>query len=276
MSLNSLHYSKFPCYNQGMYLCIDIGATKTLVAVFTQRGHIIRKSKFFTSQGAASFLHSLTETIKPMTKYRMDAVVVAIPGIVHKDYSVHFGRRNWDDIDILTPIKNLFSCPIWFENDANLAAVYESEKLPGRTVFLTFSTGLGGGVAERGRLVPEYTIYEPGDELYWYGGKQQRWTCIASASAIGAAYHVDRATSLRGEPIMHDIANRISLGIPDVVSKYHPDNIVIGGPMGKLFHRLVKFLPKVDAKYVRPRRPHESVIYGCFAYARQKERDARR
>ena len=40
-------------------------------------------------------------------KYKIKTVVVAIPGVVQKDYSVSFGNRKWDNIDLYTPIKNL-------------------------------------------------------------------------------------------------------------------------------------------------------------------------
>ena len=73
---------------------------------------------------------------------------------------------------------------------------------------------------------------------------------------------------------MQDIANRIALGLPDVVKEYHPDTIVLGGPMGKVFRLYVRYLPNdLGVKYRRPRRPTESVIYGCYRYAKQKEQE---
>ena len=257
-----------------MYLSVDIGGTKTLVALFSRRGRVIRRRKFKTAQGRKTFLSDLESVLGNFSKYRVRSVVVAAPGAVQKNCSVVFGNRNWGEVDVLAPIQKLFDCPVYLENDANLACLFESHGLNGKTVFLTFSTGIGGGIAKDDHILLESKGFEPGHKMYFYDGKIREWEDIAAASAIEAAYHVDRATDLRGKSAMTDIANRVYLGIPDIVKKYHPDNIVLGGPLGKIFKLYVRFLPEVkEVKFCRPKRPNESVIYGGYLYAKQKERE---
>ncbi len=244
-----------------------------MIALFSKRGRVLRRVKFPTARGSKKFLADLTESLENFQKYKISSVIVAIPGIVHKNYSVHFGNRDWDDIDIFTPIKNLFSCPIYFENDANLATLYEGYRLSGRTVFLTFSTGIGGGITEKNRLLSGIN-FEPGHRKYEFNGEVFEWEDIAAASALEKFYHKDPATDLRGKKIMQDIASRIYLGLPDITKELHPDNIILGGPMGKIFRLYSKYLPKMPGvKYRRPKRPLESVIYGCYIYAKQKEQE---
>lgn len=257
-----------------MYLSIDIGGTKTLIALFTRRGRVIRRKKFKTAQGSRTFISDLASSLEGFKKYKLRSVTVAIPGLVQKNYTVKFGNRKWDNIDLLSPIKKLFDCPIYFENDANLATLYESYRLPGRTVFLTFSTGIGGGITEKNHILPESNDFEPGHKKYYYGGQLKEWEDIAAASALENAYHVDRATDLRKKSDLIDIANRVYLGLPDVVKEYHPDTIVLGGPLGKIFNLYIRYLPTdLPVKYRKPKRPNESVIYGCYLYAKQKERE---
>ena len=185
-----------------------------------------------------------------------------------------FGNRNWGDFNLKDTLKKLFDCPIFFENDANLACLYESYRLPGRTVFLTFSTGIGGGVAEKNRILPESNSFEPGHKMYWYNNEIKEWEDIAGASALEKFYHVDYATDLRKKLIMKDVAKRVYLGLPDVVKTYRPDTVVLGGPLGKIFRLYANYLPNdLGVKYRRPKRPTESVIYGCYIYAKQKERE---
>ena len=257
-----------------MYLGIDIGGTKTLIALFSRRGWILRKVKFRTAQGSKTFLDNLSEHLNEFKKYKVRAIAVAIPGLVQKNYTVKFGNRDWKNIDIFTPIKDVFDCPIYFENDANLGALYEGYRLPGRTVFLTFSTGIGGGVVEKNRILPESSEFEPGHWIYSYGDKSLEWEDIAAASALESVYHVDYATDLRKKEQLEEIAKRVYLGLPDVIKNYHPDTVILGGPMGKIFRLYVKYLPSgLDVKLKRPKRPTESVIYGCYIYAKQKERE---
>lgn len=256
-----------------MYLGIDIGGTKTLIALFSKRGRVVRRRKFLTAQGYKTFIHDLEGHLSDFKKYKIAAIVVAIPGTVQKNYSVKFGNRKWDKVDLFTPVKKLFDCPIYFENDANLGALYEGYRLPGRTVFLTFSTGIGGGVVERNQILPEAKSMEPGHKRYPYNGENKEWEDIAAASAIESYYHVDAATDLRKKEIMQDVAKRIYLGLPDIIKKYRPDTIILGGPMGKIFKLYAKYLPDdLDVKFRRPKRPTESVIYGCFLLARQQIR----
>lgn len=255
-------------------MCIDIGGTKTLVALFSKRGRIIRRKKFKTAHGYRTFISNLMEVLAEFKKYKVKSIVVAIPGVVQENYSVSFGNRNWSNIDIVTPIKSLFDCPIYFENDASLGALYEAYRLAGRTMFLTFSTGVGGGLIEKNRILPESSELEPGHKIYSYQGKTAEWEDISAASAIENFYHVDHATDLRGKEIMQDIAQRIYLGLPELVEKYHPDTIVLGGPLGKIFKLYVGYIPKIEnVRYKRPKRPNESAIYGCYLLARQKERE---
>lgn len=256
-----------------MYLAIDIGGTKTLIALFSKHGRVLRKFKFKTAKEARSFIKDLKQNLSPFQKYKVKAIVVAIPGFVQKNYSVKFGNRDWDGIDIFTPINELFSCPIFFENDASLATLYESRGLRGRTVFLTFSTGIGGGVAEKGVILPESSRFEPGHWKYQYEGKTEEWEDIAAASAIEKRYKIRYATDIRDKVALEDIAKRIQLGLMDVAIRYKPRNIVLGGPMGKIFSLYVRYIPKLPGiTYRRPKRPTESVIYGCYLYAKQRAR----
>ena len=257
-----------------MYLAVDIGGTKTLIALFSQRGRVIKRFKFKTAHGYKTFIQDLVEALKPFQKYKIKSIVVAIPGSVQKNYSVHFGNRNWDDIDIFTPINELFDVKITFENDANLATLYDGHGLPGKTIFLTFSTGIGGGIVEHNQILSESKGFEPGHVHYEYLGKEAEWEDIAAASALEKYYHIDRATDIRKKEELQDVAKRVYLGLPDIVKKYHPDTIVLGGPLGKIFKSYSKYLPQdLDVKLRRPKRPNESVIYGCFLLAKKTKGD---
>lgn len=254
-----------------MYLAVDIGGTKTLVALFSKRGRVIRRVKFKTAWQKERFKKELISVLEHFTKYTLECVVVAVPGVVQKNCSVRFGNRDWGNFSLVNELGGLFDCPIYFENDANLAALYESHKIPGKTVFLTFSTGIGGGIAERGAILSESDGFEPGHKIYTFQNKSCEWEDLAASSAIEKAFHVDAATDLRGKKALMEIAERVYLGIPDIVSRYHPDTIILGGPLGKIFNLYIKYLPKVDGvRYRKPRRPLESVIYGCYLFGKSQ------
>lgn len=259
-----------------MYLGIDIGGTKTLIALFSKKGKILKKTRFKTARGFKGFISDLIKSLEDYKKYPVSVIVVAVPGIVQKNCSVRLGNRSiWGDVDIFTPINNLFDCPILFENDANLAGLYEASFHSGKVMYITFSTGIGGSLLENGALLLESAKFEPGHKKYRYHGHKLEWEDIASASALERSYHIDRATDLHGKKIMMDIGARMGLGLTDCVKRYTPKIVIIGGPMGKIFRRFSKYLPKLGVRYEKPERPLESAIYGCYVYARKYKSKAK-
>ena len=267
-----------------MYLAIDIGGTKTLLALFSARGHKLKSDKFPTPLDRADFITTLISHLHEFQNRHPRRAIIAIPGTVQKNYSFTFGNRPWGNFDLFTPIKNLFNCPIHLANDADLATIFETRNLPGRSIYLTFSTGIGGGIAEDGRLLERASNhFEPGHTPYIYQGEKLEWEDIASASAIGAA-HQTIATHIRGRAAYNDIAARLAPGLADITLHYHPDAIIIGGPLSQLFPRFHRPLKRelrhtLDhsvstaatrlPRLLQAEKPHESVIYGCLAVAQE-------
>ena len=264
-----------------MYLVIDIGGTKTLIASFNKRGRVIKKYKFKTPKDRAEFVGILKSALIPFSrKYgkKTEQVIIAIPGWIENNIATKFGNRPWKNLDLAKELNNLFKCPITLKNDADLATVYESSFYRGLCLFLTFSTGIGGGLARRGKLAKNSASVEPGHIHYVFDGKNLEWEDIASCAAIGEHYGC-QATSIRGVDAHRDIAFRVSLGLPQMIQKYHPDIIVIGGPLAKIFPRFKKFIrpnvrqflsqTKKFPRFVAAKRPTESVIYGGYLYAKR-------
>ena len=263
-----------------MYLVIDIGGTKTLIATFNGRGRILRKFKFKTPSSKSEFLGTLKSALVPFSmKYRnkTSQIVIAVPGEIKDNIAIKFGNRPWKNLDFVQELKNLFTCPIILKNDADLATVYESSFHKGLTLYLTFSTGIGGGLARRGILAKNSASVEPGHIYYIYDGKSAEWEDIASCSAIGAHYGC-QATSVRGRDAYSDIAHRVSLGLPELIQRYRPDCIVIGGPLAVLFSHYIKELRTLTRqnlpasrrlpRLVPAHRPHEAVVYGGYTLAK--------
>lgn len=264
-----------------MYLVIDIGGTKTLIAMFNKHGRILRKFKFKTPEKKSEFLAVLKSALVPFSlKYsaKTEHIVIAVPGEIKDNIAVKFGNRAWKNLDFTKELKNLFDCKITLKNDADLATVYESSFHRGLTLYLTFSTGIGGGLARKGVLAKNSASVEPGHTYYIYNQKSAEWEDIASCAAIGAHYGC-QATSVRGKEAYSDIARRVSLGLPEVIQRYHPDCIVIGGPLALQFPHFIKeLLPLVRQKLpktrklpllVPARRPKEAVIYGGYYFAKK-------
>lgn len=267
-----------------MYLTIDIGGTKTEVMLFSNLGCLKQKFRFFTNADPNKFTSDLTNRLQLFLTedYDIKVVAVAFPGIVENNRPlIAPNLPSWQNFDLVALLKGLFKCPIFFANDADLAAIYETKGKPGRTIYLTFSTGLGGGIAENGRLTPESSSFEPGHDLYVFNGQESEWEDIASASAINAVYG-GLITDPKEDYVFRDIALRVSLGITRIIQTLHPDTIIIGGPLGAVFPSFGSYLEEILRstlgshaklpKIVKAKRPMDATSYGCRLFAQQNSR----
>ncbi|MDO4979244.1 MAG: ROK family protein [Candidatus Saccharibacteria bacterium] len=301
-----------------MILAIDIGGTKTLLALFSDGGRVMKRLKFSTDQNPEKFIKILMKNLREMMPgarvYTISAAVVAIAATVDSAYNVNeptlattfgrplaYGNLKWDGFEFTAKvedcIKKLFKenrcklpkstpkasilcgaitcCPIRIMNDANLATIYECRKMKGRSVYLTFSTGIGGGICDDGKLnFKKSDPFEPGHHLYTWQGKKIEYEDIASANALKEAYGL-RATDLKGMEAYQDIAVRVSTGLADIIKAMKPDTIVVGGALGFQLRNFRKYLLPILAvslntdssnlpKIVAAKYPLESVIYGCY------------
>lgn len=280
-------------YNRNMFLVIDIGGTKTLIALFSKKGICTKKLKFKTSPDSKAFTDTLQTNLgkfmPAFSRKHVKAVTVAIPGTIDRSHDKHsftFGNLKWPkDIDLATPIKNLFHTPIFFANDANLATLYEANRRgrkEGKTIYLTFSTGIGGGIAQDGKLLHVSELFEPGHIEYRFKGKKKEWEDIASAKAIVAAYKCELIKDIAlTKSNLSDIVERLSLGLTDIINNEHPDTLIIGGPLALSFDKLEA--PLLDylkshingalPKLKKAARPTESVIYGGYVYSKLKSKE---
>ena len=277
-----------------MFLSIDIGGTKTLLALFSLHGVCLKRLKFPTSQDPNTFSKLLNKKLQSFipsqtVRRHIRAITVAIPGIVKFEsntYSFSLGNLDWPKIDLVSPIKNLFNCNIFFINDANLATLYEATRpgcKNGKSVYLTFSTGIGGGIAENGHLLKKSDVFEPGHIKYKFHDKLLEWEDIASAKALTYAYQCSTLQNIKlNDNTLDDLLARLSLGLADIIKQEAPSAIIVGGPLCFLFEQFQKPLLKKlqdelklapsSFKLKKASRPTESVIYGAYLYSKQHYR----
>lgn len=283
-----------------MYLTVDIGGTKTFIALFDARGRIVKSDKFPTDHNLDVFLDTFFEHLQhfrdfcvqlqnssnasssptaPDTCAVIRCAVIAIAGIVKDNRPTRFGNLPWQNPPLGKTIKNLFNCPIFFLNDADAACFYESNFYTGKSIYLTFSTGIGGGIATtKMTLDSASATFEPGHKKYNFNGKLLEWEDFAAASAIKKAYGNRDVTSLSGKSTYLDIALRVSAGLVDIINDYHPDTVIIGGPLSlnlKKWRQPLKIILKSNLKtgqklpkIRRAKRPNLCVSYGAYLYGK--------
>ncbi len=264
-----------------MLVAVDTGATKTLVASFNKDGVLGRQTKFETPKNHVEYLKILRTTITDQyEKESVDAIIVAIPGVIKNGVVIKCGNLSWQNVDIVSELAGVLGkTPIYVENDAKLAGLAETRFLhtvPLQSLYVTISTGIGTGIITEGHINPDLRNSEAGHALIEYDGVVQEWEKFASGRAIYKAYG-KYAHDITNKRTWDQIADRISRGFLAVIPILQPDIIIIGGSMGTYFDRysahliglLKEKLPDMIPlpKIVKAKYPELAVIYGCYYYA---------
>jgi predicted NBD/HSP70 family sugar kinase len=264
-----------------MYLCIDIGGTKTIIALVNHRGKILHSVKFETIPDQKLFYEHLISQIRiNFVASETIAFGVAMPGVVKDNKCPKLANLPWKNFDIAKKLNKDFNKPVFVENDANLGALGEARKSPEKNLYFTFSTGIGGGVVSDGNIIKKYQDFEPGHNLYTYHGKEGEWEDFAAASAINLKYG-KLVTEITDRDAWDDIIERMLLGLAPLTASIKPDNIIFGGPLGlelphyrrQLRKRLAERLPKNVRlpRLTKARHGSYSVIQGCYLYAKSHQ-----
>jgi glucokinase len=151
----------------GRLLGIDIGGTKLAVGVATRDGTVLaeRVAPSEAREGPDAMIGRVLDMARSVVDEagvamdQLDAVGIACGGPLDPWRGVVLNALNnpgWIDIPIVRRVEEALGRPAYLDNDANAAALGEHRFGAGRgvdqLVYLTVSTGVGGGVILDGRL----------------------------------------------------------------------------------------------------------------------------
>lgn len=263
-----------------MIAAIDIGGTKTLIAIFDADGQIVEQVKFPTPQSYDNFKIELAKNVASLTTKSFDRAAVALPGRIDRarGVGIHFGNLPWENVPIQSDLEAILSCPVACENDAKLGALGEAMFAPSynRLTYVTISTGIGVGVVVDGRL--DYDVSDGGGKsmLFEHEGVLQPWEAFASGKAIFKKYG-KRASDIEDPTIWEQIIDTWVEGFIQLIALTSPDAIIIGGGVGSHFDKYGEKLIETLGKQQTPmltiptilpaKHPEEAVVYGCYRYA---------
>ena len=148
-------------------ICLDIGGTKTLGAIFDSKENIIYRLKKKTKSDGDSegnvenvIISVVDEMLKEagIKKTQIHAISAGAPGVINQDTGIVLFSPNlpWRNYDIRTPIQNKFGAPFYIGNDVNVGVLgehaYGAAKGYDNVVGFFVGTGMGGGLILNGKL----------------------------------------------------------------------------------------------------------------------------
>jgi glucokinase len=146
-----------------MYIAIDIGGTQIRVAIYPKgETRPIKQKRIPTKGKNETPLERLIGLVAEMWPVNdsVCAIVAAAPGWVNPQLGIVYTCPNipgWDNLPLAQILHDRFGVPVKLGNDANLAALGEWRYGAGRghhnLIYLTISTGIGGGVIIDDRML---------------------------------------------------------------------------------------------------------------------------
>lgn len=264
-----------------MYLGIDIGGTKTLVASLTNQGVIKESVKFPTPKSYPVFLKELAVAVASLSTKEFIAAGVAAPGKIDRKRGVGkaFGNLPWKDVPIKRDVERIAKVPAILDNDANLAGLSEAMLLKQHkcVLYVTVSTGIGTGVIIDQQIAPEFADSEGGHMLLEHKGKLVPWQDFASGQAMVKQFG-KRASEINDRKTWKIASHNIAVGLYALIAFIQPDAIVLGGGVMEHLDKFDDLLNKELQQFATPltpippiyraQRPNEAVVYGCYDLAK--------
>lgn len=252
----------------------DIGGTNTRVALIREDGLILSMERFKTPGGpnpaevsaqVGAALTRLTETSAIQVLCGI-GVSVAGPVDLEKGSISHPPNMPFDEVPLVPPLSAAFDCPVILMNDCRAAVLGEvfvgAGAGHGHVVYITISTGIGGGVFSNGQVLlgrggnageighfpVESTYMHPcscGHAGHWEGyasgrgipGFFQAWCRVNNLDfqpPFMTAEEIFTAGS-QGDPIVLDFLHLLAVinarGLSTVIVAYDPEIIILDGPV---------------------------------------------
>ncbi len=298
-------------------LGIDIGGTKTALCISDFSGEIIKNCKFSTEShlGADSLIERIVSAYGDLLKEcniagkDVSFAGVACPGPLDLKTGriVHIATMGFKDVPIKVMLEKALGLPVFLENDANCAALAETEIGVGKgaqsLVYVTISTGIGCGITVDGKIlsgayssageVGHLTVVPNGKECAC--GKKGCLELYSSGTAIaktasefkGYKIYTKDVFSLAASgdkdlcAIIEVATDKLALGISHIIQIIDPEVIVLGGSVTKDYAFFANTLNDSLKKYTQPVEGREfnikisefdgeQVILGAICYAKAR------
>jgi len=268
-------------------VAMDWGGTWIRAAVIDRSGDSLWQSRVANPQSAsqAVLLETADELLNEAIGWCTDRVVagvgIAVAGPVDAETGTLYDPPNLpalDGVSLKARWEPLVGYPVWVGNDANLAALGEfhygagkdatNQGTPPRTlVYVTVSTGIGGGVVDRGEVylgakglsaeighmtidrsesAPECQCGSRGcleslasgtaiariarDELASTGSPSPAWDAGNSESITSeSVFRAAEGGDSLAMGILESVVQALSVGLTNAIHAFNPDLLVLGG-----------------------------------------------
>ena len=229
-----------------VYIGLDIGGTKIMVAAADRAGNILRRARTGTSTSLEEDLANINRMITEVAEEdRIMGMGAAIGGPLDWERGIvsPLHQPAWRNISLKAIMEEKWDCPFHVDVDTNVAALGEyrwggiSAK---RFLYLTLSTGMGGGLLIDGEIYRGQKGAHPEvghQSIPFRSSNASAVQCecgipdcleaLVSGNGIRRIYGKPAEELSKGE--WDEVAYNLGQGLRNMAALYAPDLIRIGG-----------------------------------------------
>ncbi|MFT5180082.1 MAG: glucokinase [Candidatus Paceibacteria bacterium] len=270
----------------GMYILFDIGATNMRFAGTEDDSFesfctplILDTPKDFKI--AMEDIRDVIEKIADGDE--IDGVVGGIAGVLSSEKDMLDRSPNlpdWEGKPLKESLMDITGCnPVIF-NDADLSglgeAVFGSGADADIVMYVTSSTGYGGGLIVDKEIARHHIGFEPGFQIIDHENYTTLHEFIAGSELRES--HGKPAKEIEDPDVWKCVLDKMTIGINNSIVHWSPDKVVLGGSVMQRFSiediekrvgELMKIFPTIP-KFERAMLGDVNGIYGALAYLKKK------
>ena len=253
---------------------IDLGGTKIAAALADTKGKILNKITIPTQakKGPKTVLANVKKAIRlAMSKHgRIGKIGVSAAGPIDYKTGAIKNPPNlpFKILNLKQELRKAFKVPVYIENDANAAALAELKYGAGKScknfIFVTISTGIGGGIIIDKKLYRgvDGSAGEIGHMVIDKNGKRCGCGMPGDLEVLGSGrafkpspIKVEKAARSGkswAKKEIDKVARNLGLGFAGIINIFNPEMIIVGGGVSNLGELLLKPLRKYAKQYALP------------------------
>jgi len=279
------------------WIGVDLGGTNLRAALIDDQGQIRRLVKTDTqaAQGATHVLHRIADTIQMLPGWEeAKGIGMGIPGGVSKDGETTVLTSNlvgFEGFPVRSYLSALLGKPVAMENDGNVACLAEALLGAGQgletVVYVTLSTGIGGGICINGRLLlgahgcsGEFGCISCDPKRVPYGDlppgaieseasgealvRKAKTSLNLAFSHAGEVYALANSGHPAAEALVNQVVQDLAVTLSNIACVLDPDIIVLGGGCLKSAELLLPRLTYCYRDFAQPVFRDIPIRQGCL------------
>ena len=248
---------------------VDVGGTNVRSALVNERGEVLLRARQPTRAGGGvgvvlgQLSTAIEEVLVGAGNARVEGIGLASAGIIDMGRGVVTASPNipeFQDLPIRERIEKRFGLPTLLLNDASAAALGEHTFGAGRgfhhLLYLTISTGIGGGIIADDRLYlgAQGAAGEVGHQVIEAKGPRCHCGSRGCLEALASGWAIAREAKRRlkkrmtaemvhraareGDPLAREVIERageyLGIGLANLVNLFNPELLILGGGVAKM------------------------------------------